>query len=160
MTFELLHNLRNYVNIASLGIWDILNAWREYIFQNFAKTYVSFRINFSTKSKTSIALSLMTIGNENIFVILCQNSILIHLSRCSYLKLSWKLYNFHYSGTHLYSGTGVDELTGLSKFFHRLHPVLRFMFAALFFLSIGLVILGKIKLKNITYIAVFELFHS
>ena len=89
MTFELLHNLRNYVNIASLGIKDILNAWREYIFQNFAKTYVSFRINFSTKSKTSIALSLMTIGNENIFVILCQNSILIHLDGLrSYLKLS------------------------------------------------------------------------
>ena len=85
MTFEFLHNLRNYVNIASLGIWDILNAWREYIFQNFAKTYVSFRINFSTKSKTSIALSLMTIGNENIFAILCQNSILIHLIRFTFL---------------------------------------------------------------------------
>ena len=143
MTFEFLHHLRNYVNIASLGIWDILNAWRESVFQNFAKTYVSFRINFSKNCERSIALSLMTIGNDNIIVIRCQ------ILR-PHLKLYWKLYHFYYSGTHLYSGTGVDELTGLSKFFHRLHPVLRFMFAALFFLSIGLVILGKIKLKNIT----------
>ena len=69
MTFEFLHHLRNYVNIASLGIWDILNAWRESVFQNFAKTYVSFRINFSKNCERSIALSLMTIGNDNIIVI-------------------------------------------------------------------------------------------
>ena len=70
MTFEFLHNLRNYVNIASLGIWDILNAWRESIFQNLAKNYVNFKNYFSTKSKRSIA-SQMTIGNENIIVIRC-----------------------------------------------------------------------------------------